>query len=473
MLKEYMAIKNTSKRVPPQNIDAEKSLLGSILMRSSSLNDIADTCPPDAFYVERHRIIYQAMLELWSKRNPIDLITLTNRLEETEQLSLVGDVAYLSELAERVPASTNATYYAELITKKWTLRNLIEAGDYLSDLGFQEKEEIEEVLDKAEKRIFAVTHDNRNMQKFVGIKELLPEAWERVEKLSTSTGEIRGVRTGFAHLDNKTAGLQDSDLIILAARPSMGKTSLSLDIARQAAVNYNVPVGYFSLEMSSQQLLDRMLSAQSRVDLWKIRTGQRLTEDDFDRIRDGMDKLSKAPIYIDDQPGNTILRMRSTARRLKAEHGLGLLIVDYLQLITTTKNYDSMVNQVTEISRSLKAIARELRIPVLALSQLSRAVEARGGKPRLSDLRDSGAIEQDADLVMFIHREDKYNEESDRQNVAEILIEKHRNGPTGKIELFFDADKATFLNMDNTEHSNEGFAYHKKEATSDDDFDVF
>jgi replicative DNA helicase len=284
----------------------------------------------------------------------------------------------------------------------------------------------------------------------VELKEILGDAWERLERLHKSRNELRGIATGFKELDNLLAGLQKADLIILAARPSMGKTSLALDIARQTAVGHNVPVGIFSLEMSSQQLVDRMLAAQSRVNAWALRTGQISAGNDFDRIRDGLDILAKAPIYIDDQPGQSVLKMRSVARKLKREKNLGLIVIDYLQLMLTgmKSNNDSFYQQVTEISRSLKQLARELDVPVLALSQLSRAVEARGGKPRLSDLRDSGSIEQDADVVMFIHREDKYREDSDKPNIAEIMVEKHRNGPTGKIELYFDEKKATFLSIE-------------------------
>src|SRR5581483_6952206 len=318
--------------------------------------------------------------------------------------------------------------------------------------GFDEAAELDDILDKAEKRIYDLTN-NSSTHKFIELKDALGEAWERLDKLHKSKDEMRGIPTGFKELDNKLAGLQKSDLIILAARPSMGKTSLALDIARQAAINHNIPVGIFSLEMSSQQLVDRMLAAQSRVDGWKLRTGKLSLDSEFDKIRDSLDPLSRAPIFVDDQPGNNILKMRSVARRLKAEKGLGLIVVDYLQLMvpSSNRNYDSMVHQVTEISRSLKQLARELDVPVLALSQLSRAVEQRGGKPRLSDLRDSGSIEQDADVVMFIHRDDKYNENSDKPNIAEILIEKHRNGPTGKVELYFDDKRATFLSIDKSD----------------------
>jgi replicative DNA helicase len=353
-----------------------------------------------------------------------------------------------------VPSSTNAKHYAEIVQKKYMMRNLISAAERISELGFDEAGDLEELLDKAEKNIFEVTNFS-GVHKFVDIRDTLAEAWERIDNLHKSKDSLRGVSTGFRDLDNKLAGFQNSDLIILAARPSMGKTALALDIARMAAVNNNTPVGIFSLEMSSQQLVDRMLAAESKVDAWKLRTGKLSVESDFDKIRDSLDKLSKAPIYIDDQPGNNILKMRSIARRLKSEKGLGLIIVDYLQLMvpTNSRNSDNVVQQVTEISRSLKNLARELNVPVLALSQLSRAVESRGGKPRLSDLRDSGSIEQDADVVMFIHREDKYNENSDRPNIAEIMIEKHRNGPTGKIDLYFDDKRGSFTSLEKGDFS--------------------
>jgi replicative DNA helicase len=332
------------------------------------------------------------------------------------------------------------------------LRNLIDAGEYVAELGYNEAEELEEVLDKAEKKIYEVTA-TPTLSKFTPLRESLAEAWARLEHLQEHKDEMRGIRTGFKELDNMLAGLQKSDLIILAARPSMGKTALALDIARQTAVSHNNHVGIFSLEMSAQQLVDRMVAAQARVNSWNLRTGRITDQEDFTRIHDAYDRLSQAPIFIDDQPGNNILKMRAVARRLKREQGLSLLIVDYLQLMvpTATRSSDSMVQQVTEISRSLKNLARELDVPVLALSQLSRAVEQRGGKPRLSDLRDSGSIEQDADVVMFIHREDKRNPDSDRPNIAEILIEKHRNGPVGKVELYFDDKRTTFTPIDKSD----------------------
>lgn len=444
--------KGSSVRVPPQNIDSEKALLGAIMVRSDAINEIVDSIEPDSFYAEKHRIIYNAIRELFTKNEPIDVITVSSRLSDKNDLERVGGRAYLIELINTVPSTSNVLHYANLVDKTSILRRLIDAADHISDLGFTESKELDQVLDEAEKKIFGITNSPK-VHKFVNLKDTLNEAWERLDHLHKSGDEIRGVPTGFPDLDLKTAGFQKSDLIILAARPSMGKTALALDIARMAATKHNVPIGIFSLEMSAHQLTDRMLAAESRVDSWKLRTGKITADEDFSKLRDAMSVLSKAPIYIDDQAGNSILKMRSVARRLKSEHGLGMIIVDYLQLMTTSKNYDSMVNQVTEISRSLKSLARELDIPVLALSQLSRAVESRGGRPRLSDLRDSGSIEQDADLVMFIHREDKYKDDSERPNIAEILIEKHRNGPTGKVELYFDDKKTTFLPVDKGDYA--------------------
>ncbi|MEK7178907.1 MAG: replicative DNA helicase [Patescibacteria group bacterium] len=434
-------------RIPPQSLDAEKALLGSVMLRPETMYDVLDIVSPDSFYSEKHRIIYRAMLELHEKKEPIDLLSLSARLDEKGQLSQIGGRTYLTELVSVVPSSVNARHYAVLIQRKYILRTLISASEFIGELGFNEADELEEVLDKAEKKIFSITNLTSS-QKVIALKDGLMEAWDRLDALQKSPEELRGVPTGFRELDNLLAGFQNSDLIILAARPSMGKTTLALDIARKAATEHNIPVGIFSLEMSSQQLVDRMLAAESLVDAWKLRTGKLKTDEEFSKIRDSLDRLSTAPIYIDDQPSNTVLRMRSVARRLKREHNLQLLVIDYLQLIHTQRNYDSMVQQVTEISRSLKALARELNIPVLALSQLNRAVEQRRDRPRLSDLRDSGSIEQDADVVMFIHRSDKYKDETERTNVAEIIVEKHRNGPLGKVKLYFDERKTTFLSLE-------------------------
>jgi replicative DNA helicase len=435
-------------RIPPQSIDSEKAVLGSIMLRKDAMHEVEDVLIPDSFYVEKHRMIYQAMLDLSLKNEPIDMLSLSTKLAERKHLDSVGGNQYLAEIVNIVPSSTNVRHYADIVQKKYVLRSLIEAADYVSELAFEEGDEhMDEILDHAEKKIFSVVSSPKT-QKFISIKDTIPEAWERIEKLHENKGALRGLPTGFRDLDVMLSGLQNSDLIILAARPSMGKTTLALDIARLSATLHGKSVGIFSLEMSTQQLLERMLSAESKVNAWKLRTGQLTADREFSQLRDSLDKLSKSKIYIDDRPGNSIVQMKAVARRIKAEKGLDLIIVDYLQLMTTSKNYDSMVNQVTEISRSLKGLAKELDIPVLALSQLSRAVESRGGKPRLSDLRDSGSIEQDADVVMFIHRDDKGKDESEKTNIAEILIEKHRNGPTGKIDLYFDEKTTSFLTLE-------------------------
>ncbi len=455
--------KDIHLRIPPNSTESERALLGALMIRPEGMNESIDVLSPDAFYSEKHRIIYRAMLELFNKNEPIDIESVRAVLSDHKQLDAVGGVAYLAELAGEVPAASNAHHYASQIQKKHMLRGLIDAGEYVAELGYDEGEELEETLDKAEKKIYEVT-STPTLSKFTSLREALAGAWERLEHLHQHKDELRGVRTGFKDLDNLLAGLQKSDLIILAARPSMGKTALALDIARQSAVNHQVPVGIFSLEMSAQQLVDRMVAAEAKVNSWSLRTGRISTDEDFAKIRDAYDRLSQAPIFIDDQPGNNILKMRSVARRLKKENGLGLLIVDYLQLMvpTNTRAADSMVQQVTEISRSLKHLARELDVPVLALSQLSRAVEQRGGKPRLSDLRDSGYIEQDADVVMFIHRDDKRNEASEKPNIAEILVEKHRNGPVGAIELYFDEKRTSFVTLEKSD-----FGAFESSATAD------
>lgn len=457
-------------RIPPNDIDAEQATLGSIMLNPSALNEIVDLVQAETFYSEKHRIIFKAMIDLFSKNEPIDLLSLATSLKNREQLEQIGGRVYLTDLTNSVPASTNVKHYAKIVYRKNLMRKLIEAGEHLSNVGFSESDEdVETLMDEAEKKVFSITGDPKG-QNFVSIKQSLHETWEQLEKLHDAKGGLGGVPTGFPSLDNLLGGLHKSDLIILAARPSVGKTTLALDIARHAAVIGKIPVGIFSLEMSAQQLTQRMLSAQAHVDAWKLRTGKLTAEADFQKIRDSMSELSTAPIYIDDQAGNSIIKMKSVARRLKSEFGLGLIVVDYLQLMATNKNYDSMVNQVTEISRSLKGLARELDVPVLALSQLSRAVESRGGKPRLSDLRDSGSIEQDADVVMFIHREDRAGTRTDAEStgIAEILVEKHRNGPVGKAELYFDEKNSTFLSID----KNNDYGVTTK-ADVDDAFDEF
>lgn len=439
--------KSSELRIPPQNIETEKALLGALMLRPENMYDIGDMLTRESFYVDKHRMLFDAMLELHTRHEPIDLLSVSTRLKERGKFDSIGGGSYLAELVDTVPSSTNAKHYAEIIQRKYILRALIDAAAHISELGYNEAEAIENVLDEAEKKIYSVTNTSVS-KKFINLKDTLDEAWERLDKMHKDGSELRGVPSGFADLDTLLSGFQKSDLIILAARPSMGKTTLALDIARQAAIQHNVPVGIFSLEMNTQQLVDRMLAAESRVNAWKLRTGKLSLDEDFDKLRGSLEKLSKAPIFIDDQSGNTIMKMRSAARKLKSEHGLGLIIVDYLQLMNTSKHYDSMVNQVTEISHSLKGLAKDLDVPVIALSQLSRALESRGGKPKLSDLRDSGSIEQDADVVMFIHREDKMDKNLDKTNIAEIIVEKHRNGPVGTIKLYFDEEKSTFMTID-------------------------
>ncbi|HRH55562.1 MAG TPA: replicative DNA helicase [Candidatus Paceibacterota bacterium] len=446
-----MAIQDPVLRIPPQSLDSERALLGSLLMKPDAIHDVSDLIRADSFYAEKHRHIFECMRDLTERGDPIDMLSLGERLHAKGLLERCGGRAYIAELASASPTPGNFSHYAELVAKKHIMRALIDTASEITEAAYDEAGDTATVLDHAEKSIYAIGNASAT-HKFIAIKDKMDDAWERIESLSKNGGAIRGVSTGFPDLDNLLSGLHKSDLIILAARPSMGKTSLALDIARNAAVKHDVPVGIFSLEMSSEQLVDRMLSAESFVNSWKMRTGAIHAEEDFSKIRDALETLSKAPIYIDDKPAQNILSMRAVARRLKRERGIGLIVVDYLQLMapTNTKASDSMVQQVTEISRSLKQLAREIEVPVIALSQLSRAVEQRGGKPRLSDLRDSGSIEQDADVVMFIHRDDKTNKESDRPNIAEILVEKHRNGPTGKVELYFDEKRTSFMPMDKT-----------------------
>ncbi|MBP9759749.1 MAG: replicative DNA helicase [Candidatus Pacebacteria bacterium] len=452
-----MARTSDHLRIPPQALDAEKALLGAIMLKPDCMYDVSDILSSESFYVDKHRVIYGAIRDLFVKSDPIDALSVSERLKANKDLERIGGRAYLAELADGVPASANAYHYAKLVSKTATLRALIEGAEYIAELGFDESRDLEEILDSAEKRLMEITN-TPSLHKFVAMRDELGEAWDRLEMLQKSKDEMRGIPTGYPALDNLLAGFQKSDLIILAARPSVGKTALALDIARQTSIQHGTAVGIFSLEMSSQQLVDRMLASEARVDAWKLRTGNLSTDAEFEQVREAIDRLSTAPIFMDDKPGNNILSMRSVARRMKREHGLGLIIVDYLQLMSPTGKHsaDSTVQQVTEISRALKGLARELDVPVLALSQLSRAVEQRGGKPRLSDLRDSGSIEQDADVVMFIHRDDKNNENSEKPNIAEILVEKHRNGPVGMIELFFDAKKTSYLSIDKSHSAGPG-----------------
>ena len=397
------------------------------------------------------------MRDFYEKSEPIALLSLPSRLEDRKQIDEIGGPGYLAELVNRVPTAAHIMHYAKIVHHKKVLRELIAVSEHIAQLGFREEENIENILDEAEQSVFRISQKNLT-QEFMPVKNALEEAFERIDKLHKGDGAMRGVPTGFYDLDNYLSGLQKSDLVILAARPSLGKTSMAMDIVRHVAVKQKIPVGIFSLEMSKHDVVDRLLAAQAGVDLWKLRTG-RLSMDGLDndllRIQEAMSVLSESPIFIDDAASPTVLQMRTMGRRLQAEHdNLGLIVVDYLQLIQPRTNSENMVQQITEVSRSLKGLARELECPVLALSQLSRAVESRPDQiPRLSDLRESGSIEQDADVVLFIYREDKAKKDSSRPNIADILIAKHRNGPIGRAELYFNDAQASFKNLE--KHFNE------------------
>ena len=441
----------TEGRLPPQNIEAEQSVLGSLMLDKEAIIQVADILKSDDFYRGIHSNIYQVMLNLFEKNEPIDLLSLTNRLEEKKQLEEIGGVSYLTSLVNLVPTAAHVVHYAKIVKHKKTLRDLIETSGQITQLSYQEPEDVENLVDTAEQKIFSISQQSIG-QKFLLVKDTLEEAFERIDKLHKGDEIIRGAPTGFSDLDNYLAGLQKSDLVILASRPSIGKTSLALDFARHISIKDKTPVAIFSLEMSKEQLVDRLICAQAEVDSWRMRTGRLSGEgpdNDFQRIQQAMDDLSSAPIFIDDSPSPTVMQMRTMARRLQAEHNLGLVIVDYIQMIQARNPNDSPVQQMTEASRNLKTLARELNLPVLALSQLSRAVESRSPAiPKLSDLRDSGAIEQDADVVLFIYREDKDKPNPERKNIAEIHIAKHRNGPIGKIELFFNESQVSFKTLE-------------------------
>ncbi len=442
-------------RIPPHNLEAEQSLLGAILIDQEAMIKIGDAVRPEDFYKDSHRILFDTMAELFTRHQPIDLLTLGNRLEEKGVLKQIGGRTTLVELTNIVTTSAHISNYAEIIVKKAALRRLLKAAADISELGFDETQDVDVVIDEAEQKLFNVS-TNFIKQSFVPLRTILTDAFDRIEELSRDKGKLRGVPTGFTGVDNLLAGLQRSDLVILAARPSVGKTSFALDIMRSVSMKTKLPVGFFSLEMSKEQLVDRMICAEAGVDLWKLRTG-RLSEhdDDFPRIGDALGRLSEAPIYIDDSPGATIMSIRTKARRLQSEHGLSMIVIDYLQLMEAKNSSDNRVQEVAEISRGLKQIARELNVPVLALAQLSRAVELnKPAIPRLAHLRDSGSIEQDADVVMFLYRkaaDRNYQPEEltpEEKTIAEVHVAKHRNGPTGLVKLFWDAPRASFRNLD-------------------------
>lgn len=439
-------------RVPPHHIEAEMSVLGSLMLDKDAIIKVADIARVGDFYKDDHNLIYEAILKLYEDREPIDVLSLANRLEETAQLEKIGGSSYLASLVNTVPSASNVVHYAKVVQKKALLRRLITAASDIVEMGFDESEDVQKVLDEAEQKLFAVSQKYIK-QDFIPIKSILEDAFNRIDELHKSDSAFRGVPTHYPDLDNLLAGLQKSDLLILAARPSVGKTTFALDIARQIGVYSKVPVGIFSLEMGADQLIDRMLAAQAGVDLWRLRTGKLSSDgpnNDFERLSDAMGVLSEAPIFIDDSGSLNIMEMRTMARRLQAEHNLGVIIIDYLQLMEgRSRGGDNRVQEISEISRGLKQLARELNIPVIALSQLSRAVESRPDQvPKLSDLRESGSIEQDADVVMFLYREDRVKPDTPNKNIVDIIVAKHRNGPVGKVSLYFEDNATTFRSLE-------------------------
>lgn len=442
----------------PQNLEAEASLLGAVLIDSDAIVKIADAISSRDFFDPKHLRIYEAMTQLYERHEAIDVLTLSDRLKGNGHLEMIGGASYLTELTNFVPTAANVEQYADIVAQKALRRRLIAASKDIVGLGYDESKQLRELIEEAETRLFEVSQQHVK-QSLVSLESVLAESFDRLDDLHKDKQKIRGVPTGFRDLDNMLAGFQKSDLIILAARPSMGKTALALNFAHNVGIQSAAPVLIFSLEMSKEQLVDRLLSMESGVDAWALRTGN-LTDADFEKIGQAMGTLSEAQIFIDDSPGITVSDMRTKARREAHQHELGLIVVDYLQLMSGGSKYGSdgnRVQEISEISRGLKGIARELNVPVLALSQLSRSVENRTPQiPQLSDLRESGSIEQDADVVAFIYREEYYNPETDRKKLTDIFIKKHRNGPTGGVELYFDNEKQRFRSVD-SHHGNSPF----------------
>ena len=447
-------------KIPPQDLEAEQSVLGALMIDKDAVASVADLLVADDFYKKSHAVIYEAIIKLWNKREPIDILSVTSELKSRKQLEEVGGSSYLTELVDAVPTSSHVLHYGKIVKEKRILRDLINISATITQDAFLAEGEIDNFLDQVEKKVFAISQKSVS-KNFMPIRDELLTAYDRIEKLHEGGGErYRGIPTGFTDLDNILSGLQRSDLIIVGARPSYGKTSFVLDIARHIAVNLGAPVGVFSLEMSREQVIDRFIAAEAQVDLWKLRTGRLKDDLDFQMIQGALDKLSSAPLFVDDTPSPSVIQMRSMARRLQAEHkGLALIVIDYLQLVQPRTGSDNMVQQVTEISRGLKGLARELDVPVLAVSQLSRGVEQREVKvPRLSDLRESGSIEQDADVVMFVHPKDRgrVDVSPEDENIVEIIIAKHRNGPLGQVKLYWDKQKVSFRNLDKLHENPEG-----------------
>lgn len=441
--------------LPPQDTDAEASLLGALLIDADAIVKIADLITADDFYEQKHQRIFEAVQKLYEKHSAIDVLTLSHQLRADGFLDIAGGSAYLSELTNFVPTAAHATQYAEIVAQKALRRRLISAARDISQLSYDEANSLKDLIENAEARLFDVSQKHIKHD-ITSLEDILTSSFERLDDLHKDKGKIRGVPTGFKDLDNILAGLQRSDLFVLAARPSMGKTALSLNLAHNVAIESDLPVLFFSLEMSKEQLVDRMLAVESGVDAWALRTGN-LSDNDFEKIGQAMGSLSEAQIFIDDTPGITVSDLRTKARREAHQRPLGLIVVDYLQLMSGGARYggdSNRVQEISEISRGLKQVARELNVPLMALSQLSRSVESRSPQiPQLADLRESGSIEQDADVVAFIYREDYYNPDTERKNITDILIKKHRNGPTGGVELYFDMGKQRFRSLDRRQNS--------------------
>ena len=436
------------ERIPPQNIEAEQAVLGAMLIKKEAVVEAMEILRPEDFYRDAHRVVFEAIMAVFQNDSAVDMITVTEQLKKSDLLDKAGGVAGVTALANAVPTAANVVYHAKIVREKAELRELINAGSEITGWAFEDSDDVDAVMDKAEKRILEVTA-RENSADFTSMKDIVISVFKQIEERSTNKGGLTGVASGFTDLDRLTSGFQPSDLILVAARPSMGKTAFTLNIASYVAVHLDKPVAFFSLEMSKEQLAQRMLCSEGGIDSQRLRNGD-MKDEDWEHVIAAADRLTYAPVFIDDTPGITVMELRSKARRIKAEHGLSMVIIDYLQLMSGkgSKNGDNRQQEISEISRSLKALARELKVPVIALSQLSRSVESRQVKrPMLSDLRESGSLEQDADIVMFLYREDYYDKETEQQNVTEVIVAKHRNGPIDTVRLYFDKEFTRFANF--------------------------
>ncbi|HET7265215.1 MAG TPA: replicative DNA helicase [bacterium] len=446
-----MSIAQQLERVPPQNLEAEQGVLGSMLLDRDAIARAIEGLRADDFYRDAHRVIFQAMVELFERGEPVDLITVTNRLAANGKLDDVGGATYVASLPNAVPTAANVDFYANIVLEKSMLRALISAGTHIAAMGYDGADDVAAMIDHAEKLVFGIA-SRRSVQDFEAIKEILKQSFEKIDKRYQEQGNVTGIETGFSDFDMQTSGLQPADMVIVAARPSVGKTTLCLNIASHAAVANKVPVAIFSLETSKEQLVERILCAEAQVDNTRLRRGY-LADEDWRKLARAMGSLSEAPIFIDDSATMSVIEMRAKARKLKAEHGLGLIVIDYIQMIQSYKRTENRTQELSEIARSIKSLAKELDVPIIAISQLSRAVEALGQKrPMLSHLRESGEIEQVSDLVVFLYREDYYDQEKaqkeNKENICELIIAKHRNGPIGTVELYFHKEHSRFANLE-------------------------